>query len=204
MRTHGKAEQLVQAAEDGDTALVARLLDEGVPVDAYRAGGRTALDLAVRQGHSDVARLLLAAGADPEQRAGEWHELTVLGMAATFRRTEIARLLLDAGAHPDTEGRTGFPLLFAATSTAPGPNCPEIVDLLLDRGADIGLRMRDLTSLEWAVWFNHVDMVRQLLRRGAEPSPEAEKLAVERGRRFPQERPDCRRVIEALRAATRP
>ncbi|MFJ8978512.1 ankyrin repeat domain-containing protein [Streptomyces sp. NPDC102282] len=203
MRTDDTARELVRAAEDGDAALVAGLLDEGVPAD-HRADGRTALDLAVRHGHGDVVRLLLAAGADPEQEAGEWGELTVLAQAATYSRTEIVRSLLDAGAHPDQECRTGFPLLFAASAAVPGPTCPEVVDLLLDRGADIGLRLRDLTALEWAVWFGRVDMVRQLLRRGADPSAAALELAVERGRRLPASRRDCALVIGALREAGAP
>ncbi|MFD6279241.1 ankyrin repeat domain-containing protein [Streptomyces sp. NPDC060209] len=204
MQTDSRAEQLVQAAEDGDAALVTRLLAEGVPVDAYRAGGRTALDLAVRHGHGDLVRLLVDAGADPEQRAGEYGELTVLSQAAAYSRTDIARILLDAGAHPDTPSRIGFPLLFASSSAIPGPTCPEIVDLLLDRGADIGLRLRNLTSLEWAVWFGMVDMVHQLLRRGADPSAEALDLAEERNRHYPASRRDCERIMEALRAAGAP
>ncbi|MEU5169060.1 MULTISPECIES: ankyrin repeat domain-containing protein [Streptomyces] len=203
MQTDSKAEQLARAAEAGDADVVARLLGEGVPVDTC-GGGRTALDLAVRHGHDDLVRLLLEAGADPEQQAGEYGELTPLAQAAMHSRTEIARVLLDAGAHPDTRCRIGFPLLFAATSAVPAPNCPEIVDLLLDRGADITQRLRDLTTLEWAVWFGQVDMVRQLLRRGADPSAKALDLANERIRRHPDARQDCEHVIEALLAAGAP
>ncbi|MEV8225240.1 ankyrin repeat domain-containing protein [Streptomyces sp. NPDC079167] len=204
MQTDSRAEQLVRAAETGEVALVDRLLGEGVPADAYGAEKRTALDLAVRHGHGAVVRLLVAAGADPDQRAGEWGELNVLTLAATFSRTDIARVLLDAGAHPDARCRIGFPLLLASTCTDPGPTCPEIVDLLLDRGADIGQRLRDLTSLEWAVWFRLPDMVRQLLGRGAEPSAHALELAHERMGRCPEARQDCERVIEALRVAGAP
>lgn len=191
---------MARAAEAGDAGVVVRLLGEGVPVDTH-GGGRTALDLSVRHGHGALVRLLLEAGADPEQQVGEYGELTPLTQAAMHSRTEIARDLLDAGAHPDTRCRIGFPLLAAAT---PAPGCPEIVDLLLDRGADISLRLRDLTTLEWAVWFGPVDMVRQLLRRGADPSAKALDLANERLRRHPDARQDCERVIETLRAAGGP
>lgn len=200
MHSDGKAEQLARAAESGDADVVARLLGEGVPVDTYQSG-RTALDLAVRHGHDGLVRLLLEAGADPEQRAGEYGELTPLTQAAMHSRTEIARVLLDAGAHPDTRCRIGFPLLFAATAATPAPNCPETVDLLLDRGADMTQRLRDLTTLEWAVWFGQVDMVRQLLRRGADPSAKALDLANERIRRHPDTRRDCEHIIEALLTA---
>ncbi len=43
-----------------------RALDAGTPVDARGAGGRTPLFVAVTGDHVEVARLLIAAGADPD------------------------------------------------------------------------------------------------------------------------------------------
>ncbi|MFE7778524.1 ankyrin repeat domain-containing protein [Streptomyces sp. NPDC057445] len=57
------ADELVQAAEEGDASLVARLLGQGVVVDTANSEGRTAPDLAAREGHREVVRLLIAAGA---------------------------------------------------------------------------------------------------------------------------------------------
>ncbi|MFB7695016.1 ankyrin repeat domain-containing protein [Streptomyces sp. NPDC002466] len=55
-------DRLTRAAENGDAAAVARLLDAGAEADAPNSVRRTALDLAVNAGHVDVVRLLLAAG----------------------------------------------------------------------------------------------------------------------------------------------
>lgn len=62
-------QQLGHAAETGDVERVACLLGEGVPVDARNTVGRprTALDRAIWAEQTDVVRLLLASGADPDQ-----------------------------------------------------------------------------------------------------------------------------------------
>jgi hypothetical protein len=67
-------QQLGHAAEAGDVEHVASLLREGVPVDAASGVGRprTALDRAIWAEQPDVIRLLLDAGADPDQIIGEY------------------------------------------------------------------------------------------------------------------------------------
>ncbi|MFG2993790.1 ankyrin repeat domain-containing protein [Streptomyces sp. NPDC048257] len=54
-------------------------------------------------GHTEVGRLLLAAGADPRLDAGPYSEATPLALAAMKGHTEVARALLDAG----STGRPG-------------------------------------------------------------------------------------------------
>lgn len=192
--------QLTRAADDGDANLVARLLGEGVGVDAPDSEGRTALDLAVRRGHADVVRLLIAAGADPEQRAGEYQESTPLCLAAAHGHTAVVRALLDAGVHTGAQGRMNYaPLVLAATTGDDGH--PEIVDLLLEHGADIHVVMKDRTPLDWAVWFGQVLMVQQLLDRGATHTVKTLTTARERTERHPESRQKYERIIDALLAA---
>ncbi|MGW9173865.1 ankyrin repeat domain-containing protein [Streptomyces decoyicus] len=196
----GIVDQLTWAAGDGDAARVARLLGEGVGVDAPDSEGHTALDLTVRRGHADVVRLLIAAGADPEQRAGEYQESTPLCLAAAHGHTAAVRALLDAGAHTGAQGRMSHaPLVLAATTGDEGH--PETVDLLLDHGADINVVMKDRTPLDWAVWFGQVPMVQQLLDRGATPTAKALTTAHERTERHPESRQKYERIIDALLAA---
>ncbi|MFD4482124.1 ankyrin repeat domain-containing protein [Streptomyces sp. NPDC058471] len=99
------ADQLVRSAGAGDVIEVARLLGQGAVVDAPGRGGRTALDLAAEQGHADVVRQLLAAGADLGQPAGEYQELTPLCLAASRGHTAVAGVLL-RGPNKDV-GRVG-------------------------------------------------------------------------------------------------
>lgn len=164
--------RLVRAAEDGDVAVVAQLLDAGVEVDAPSVGGRTALDLAVHAGHDETVRVLLAAGADPRQKAGGYGELTPLCLAAMYGHTAVVGVLLDAGAPTGAQGRLRYvPLVLAATTGEHGH--PDTVDLLLRHGADINGAMKDKTPLEWAATFGQVQMVHQLLARGATPTARA-------------------------------
>ncbi|MFE0176313.1 ankyrin repeat domain-containing protein [Streptomyces sp. NPDC059002] len=96
-----------------------------------RQAGRTAQDLAAREGHAETVRLLLAAGADPQQQTGEYDEMTPLRQAAMHGHTEVVGVLLDAGAPTGAQGRMGYvPLVLAATSGDHGH--PQTVDLLLD------------------------------------------------------------------------
>ncbi|MFE7520768.1 ankyrin repeat domain-containing protein [Streptomyces halstedii] len=108
-------DRLARASGDGDVAVVRRLLDAGAEVDAPVRAGRTALDLAVRAGHAETVGVLLAAGADLRQRAGEYAGLTPLCLAATRGHTAVVDVFLEAGAPTGAQGRMGYvPLVLAA------------------------------------------------------------------------------------------
>ena len=57
-------EALFKAAEDGDASWVCDLIAVGADLEAKNDDGRTALMLAASNGHANVARELLKAGAD--------------------------------------------------------------------------------------------------------------------------------------------
>ncbi|MFC8368253.1 ankyrin repeat domain-containing protein [Streptomyces sp. NPDC057239] len=194
-----RSDELPQAAKNGDLALVARLLDAGVGVDAIGREGRTALDLAVQEGHAEVVRSLLAAGADPEGDAGPYHELTPVIEAAMFGRATVMEVLIDAGVPMGAQAvRTPYVPLSLAASLGH----TDVMDLLLDRGADIEDRdFKGRSPLEWAASYGEAEAVRLLLDRGAEPTARA--LAGARGNVGwrPERAEDYARVLEALRAA---
>ncbi|MEV0787334.1 ankyrin repeat domain-containing protein [Streptomyces sp. NPDC050423] len=193
------ADQLVRSAGDGDVIEVARLLEQGAAVDTPNRDGRTALDRAVEQGHADVVRRLVGAGADLEQRAGEYQESTPLCLAASQGHTAVVGVLLDAGARTGAQGRLGYvPLVLAATTGDEGH--PQTVDLLLDRGVDINAVMKHRTALDWAVGFGQEEMVQRLLGCGAVPSAETLAAAREHLGRHPGRRRKTERIAVALLA----
>ncbi|MEU1147862.1 ankyrin repeat domain-containing protein [Streptomyces sp. NPDC005863] len=194
------AEGLAQAARDGDAAAVARWLHAGAEVDAVSTTGRTPLDLAVYAGHTETVRLLLAAGADPRQRAGEYGELTPLCLAAMHGHTAVVGILLDAGAPTDAQGRLNHvPLVLAATVVEQGH--PQTVALLLRHGADINAVMKDKTPLEWTAAFGQVQMAHQLLALGATPTAKALSEARAGAERFPEAAQKYALIVDALHAA---
>lgn len=90
----------------------------------------------------------------------------------------LVRELLAAGADPDGSDGDGFPPLIAALTCAePAPGAAtrsdvrEMVELLLDHGADIGQRgVNDYTPLHLAAEQGDLEMVELLLGRGADPN----------------------------------
>lgn len=58
---------LIAAARSGYTAAAAQLIELAVKVDADNRMGETALIVAVQQRQSQIVKLLLAAGADPDR-----------------------------------------------------------------------------------------------------------------------------------------
>lgn len=60
--------ELIQAARQGDTSAVERLLAAGANVDAQDEGGQTALMAATYGNHRETARVLVEAGADVNLR----------------------------------------------------------------------------------------------------------------------------------------
>ncbi|MDX2292467.1 MULTISPECIES: ankyrin repeat domain-containing protein [Streptomyces] len=195
-------ERLAGAARNGDTAEVARLLAAGADADAPDAERRTALDRAVNAGHARVVELLLRAGADPGRPIGAYGgDQTPLTAAVGWGHADVVRLLLAAGAPTGPQTRFGWvPLVHAATGTHGDPLA--LVDLLLEHGADLEERQRDMTPLEWACGLPRPDVVRRLLARGAVPTLEARDRAVHWGaRRNPERVAVFREIVAALAAS---
>ncbi len=90
--------RLVAAAQAGDAARVAVLLDEGAPVDA-RSGGFPAIHRAAQADSVAVLEMLVAAGADLEAVDRSGH--TALARAALFGRARAVAFLLESGADPN-------------------------------------------------------------------------------------------------------
>lgn len=202
MITRMDGERLVGAAASGDAAEVGRLLAAGVDADAPDGERRTALDRAVNAGHAEVVDLLLRAGADPGQLIGAYGgDQTPLTAAVGWGRADVVRLLLAAGAPTGPQTRFGWvPLVHAVTGTHGDPLA--LVDLLLEYGADLDDRQRDMTPLEWVCGLPRPDVVRHLLARGATPSLKARDRAVHWGARRNPERVDVFREIVAALAAS--
>ena len=92
-------------------------------------GGSTALMFAAQVGSLESAKLLLAAGANANDTAGDGKSALV--MAAFSASTGVAKVLLDAGADPNAAG-AGYTALHAAALRGD----VELVKALLAKGAN--------------------------------------------------------------------
>ncbi|KAF7557229.1 hypothetical protein G7Z17_g762 [Cylindrodendrum hubeiense] len=102
-RTGGLITQVLVAAKVGLVSYSKELL-ENMEVDAQDIAGKTPLYWAASEGHAEVMRVLISAGANPDQD-DNISGLKPLHVAAMHNRHEAVTVLLEAGVSPLT-GKT--------------------------------------------------------------------------------------------------
>ena len=163
-------------------------------LQARMSGLTTPLHVAARQGHAEIAKLLLENGAHVDARGA--NDYTPLHLAALYGHDEVikvliaahatvdarskdqmtplgasskgrfaaAKLLLEAGADVNARATNGWRPLHTAASEGHG----EVVRLLLEHGATIDAATdAGVTPLQFAAQPGHVDVVRLLADKGA-------------------------------------
>jgi ankyrin repeat protein len=103
----------LEFARNGETELLAAMLQHGLPQNLADAKGNTLLMLASYNDNVETTRMLLESGADTDRRNDRGQ--TPLGGAAFKGSGEIVSLLLAHGADIDADNGGGMtPLMFAA------------------------------------------------------------------------------------------
>ena len=125
------------AAHYGDLQLSVALLDAGADPDRANDYGATPMSVAALEGDDEIIAALLAAGADVESANTEGQ--TALMAVARTGRVATAELLLDAGADVNATELWGGQ---SALMWAAAQQHPDMVRLLISRGADIDARGR--------------------------------------------------------------
>jgi ankyrin repeat protein len=113
------------------------LIKAGADVNAKSNSGSTALMFAAQQGDADSARVLLAAGANPNE-AIPASGFTPLIIASAMGHEAVAVQLLEKGAHTDAVDRGGFSALHRAVRDKRSIG---IVTALLKHGANPNIRL---------------------------------------------------------------
>lgn len=155
-------EPLFDAVASGDVTKVESLLAGGATIDERAPDQATPLINAALYGQEAVAKLLLTKGADVMARNSGG--FTALHAAAYSGSAPIAALLLDGGAaRDDNENKAGTAPVFVAAEM----NHPEVVELLIARGADVSQpEGHGYSAVTRSFWKGHKDMVRLLKRHG--------------------------------------
>jgi ankyrin repeat protein len=172
------------ASRSGYPAVVEQLIAKGANVNARGARKQTALMWAVSQKHPDVVKVLLAHGADIHARSDVWSQVmavpphgylpynkavpaggeTALMFAARIGDLASTKLLVAAGANVNDADAWGV----SATTLAAHSGFAELVDFLLEKGADPNAAGPGFTALHEAIMRRDEKMVSALLAHRAD------------------------------------
>jgi uncharacterized protein len=132
-----------EAAAIGDVDRLRALLDgDSALVNAWSEDGFTPLHFAAFFGHPEAAKLLVDRGAELEARSTNEQialDAAPLHSASAAGQLEVCRVLLDAGADVNAVQHGGYTALLDAAVNGD----EELVEFLLERGADRAARLDD-------------------------------------------------------------
>lgn len=130
-------------------AIVDALLQKGAKADGE--SGARALKAAFRRGNVPVAKMLMGAGARVESNYGAGF----LHGAVNTGNYEMVDLLLDSGVNPNSSTPGDYPNLFLAAFNGScqyrNGKYAEIVELLVSKGANVDVSVREPTNTPLAL-----------------------------------------------------
>lgn len=144
--------------------LVKLLLEAGANINILTAGF-TALDIALRNGHLETARVLLAAGTADIYGYTTNKDTSLLYVAAQQNCIETIQTLLRIGTEDINKTSNGMTALYTAAQIGH----PSIVRVLLEAGADVNKPTTEgFTPLYIAEQEGHAEIVQILQEAGAD------------------------------------
>ncbi|KAL4788798.1 ankyrin repeat-containing domain protein [Aspergillus venezuelensis] len=137
-------------------------IESGADVNIATFKGYTPLYLACKEGHTEVARLLIERGSDTNRASTGG--MSPLCVASNHNHLDVVRLLVQEQADVNHSTRQeNTPLSLAA-----GEGYVEVARVLIDRGANVNKATTDgLTPLCIASGQNHLDVVQLLVQANA-------------------------------------
>ena len=157
--------RLSEAAMNGDKAAVKTLLQQHADIDGAQGDGTTALHWAAFNDDLELARTLVAAGANVRAttRLGA---ISPLFMACTNGDAAMIELLVKAGADVNSAKANGTTALMLAASSG----SVEAVETLIKNGAKVDTKesAHGQTALMFAAALNRDAVVRSLLAHGVD------------------------------------
>jgi len=195
---------LTLACANGNVSLVDKLLKAGANPNVTRWTGATPLMIAAGAGSSEAVKLLTAKGAKidaVEQRKGQ----NALMWAAAEGHHDVVQTLITLGADVKSASQSGFtPMIFAAAKNdgksirhlvaagaEPTPKALHVafayrnaaaMSALVESGASPNITdATGATPLHAAAQLGDADLIRILLKKGADPNAKTNKAMAGRG-----------------------
>jgi ankyrin repeat protein len=137
----------MKAVKNNDVAQVKALIQQGVNVNELDGSGDAPLVMAAYEGHTEIVKLLLEAGADVSA-VDPGMQATALHAAAYAGRTEAAKLLIAYKIDIDKQGPYNG---YTALHDALWQNHIETAKVIIEAGANLTLKSNQgQTPLEFA------------------------------------------------------
>lgn len=182
-------EVLLEAAAAGDIAVAEVAIAGGADLERRGDEDRTALVIATKAEHTELALLLLESGADPDAKDAIQDSAFLYSGAEGL--DDILRSTLEHGADVSSTNR------FDGTALIPAAEHGHVstVSILIEAGVPLDhMNLLGWTALHEAILFgdggaDHLAVVRALLEAGADPALETgdgqspRDIAVKRGQR---------------------
>lgn len=209
MRMRQSFESVLSSIQQGDLSSFLKAiksLDTSEVTSARDSYGRSILHHASQSGHLDLVKHMtdsLDMDVNLQDSSGE----TPLALACATGRLEVAMHLLSKGASPSLRQEPDGTSALHRAANAPKP---ELIDLLIDAGADVAVSSKTGSPLCWAAGAGLPDNVEKLVARGAPliPSTTLSESSFGEGNRKPPPSPliqavacGCERSVEILIAA---
>lgn len=156
---------LLKALENGDVEVTDLFIRANFNIHQIDENGTPLLLLALKKGYTIIAKMLVNAGADVNEK--DKLGLTPLMVAcgkSTLGYKDVAEALIKKGAHINVRDPMGYtPLLLALSG-----GTIDIAELLIDKGADVSARTRKgETPLSLAQNAQCTEIVDLLISKGA-------------------------------------
>ena len=156
---------VADAAMNGDKAAVKALIKQAADINAAQGDGMTALHWAAMNGDTELAQMLVYAGANVKAttRIGSY---TPLYIASQQGHAAVLEVLINAGANAKAGTANGTTPLMAAAQAGG----VEAVKVLIEHGADVNARdgVREQTPLMYAAAANRAAVIELLAAKGAD------------------------------------
>lgn len=156
------AEQIVEAAKNGDLSIIEMILAQDTSkLNTTDEDNYTPLHWACMRAHWDVAKYLIEKGADLNVVGGDGG--TPINWAVHHDNVEIIKLMIENGVKLNIRNQWGMTELH----TAIWRGCIHVVEYLLDHGSDPTIKTNEgWTAMHYAFRSGHDNVIELLKERG--------------------------------------